>query len=85
MNNLPEIGSVVTFGKRRGYIMGYSVASRHGYKEVMQVFALVDLDPESAGWLEFDNQQSQDTFISAMILNVGNFDTVDGVEVENPK
>ncbi len=85
MNNLPEIGSVVTFGKRRGHIMGYSVASRHGYKERMQVFALVDLSPESQGWLELDDQHSQDTFISAMILNIGNIDTVDGVMVEKPE
>jgi hypothetical protein len=79
MNNLPKVGSVVIFGKRRGHIIGHSVAARYGWKNEMQVFALVDLDPESKGWLEHDFQPSKDTYISIMVVDVHNFDTVDGV------
>lgn len=80
MNNPPKVGSVVTFGKRRGHIIGYSVASHHGYGNPMQVFALVDLDPESRGWLEHDFQPSKDTFITTMIVDADNFDTIEDVE-----
>jgi hypothetical protein len=82
MNNLPKVGSVVTFGKRRGYIIGYSVVPRYRYVNQMQVCAIVDLYPESVGWLELDGQMSMDTFISMMVVDVHNFDTVDGVEWE---
>lgn len=39
--SLPQPDSVVTFGKRRGYVVGYVTLKRHGHLEEVRTFSIV--------------------------------------------
>jgi hypothetical protein len=78
--SLPSINSVVYFGKRRGHVVGYSTLKRHAHYDTVKTYCIVDLDPESAGYLEpLPGSTGHDSFISLMVVNPENFDDVIGI------
>lgn len=82
--SLPQPDSVVTFGKRRGYVVGYVTLKRHGHLEEVRTFSIVDLDPESCSYLEpKQGEANHDCFISMMIIHPDNFDEVVNPGVSN--
>lgn len=84
--SLLEIGKVVTFGKRRGHIVGHVIFKPHGSGEDYDAFYIVHLDPESMGYMETRvGEVDHDTFISSMIVRCGNLNE-DGEDVlDEPK
>jgi hypothetical protein len=73
-NMLKPIGERIYFAKRSGRIIGHTVCKRISHADKYETYYIVELDPESRGYLYTSDKfhEKPDCFVSMMLVHVGN-------------